>query len=183
MAIIDPTTPGEVWYQIPSLPHHQISSDWRIRSFSVKGGKKNKTSSKWRIIKTHFLKAGYEAFHWKLNGKHRYVYLHQVIAELMYGERPDNLETRHMDDNKRNNYPSNIRYGTVRENFADRKRNGRGARGEKMGSAKLTEAQVIEIRKDIACGLMSLRAIGRKYGVHCPAIMDIRDRRTWAHVA
>ena len=37
MAIVDPTTPGELWYDIPSRPGYQFSSEFRVKEFLVFG--------------------------------------------------------------------------------------------------------------------------------------------------
>lgn len=59
---------------------------------------------------------------------------------------------------------------------------GRGsATGEQHGLAKLTEAQVREIRK--LKGTKSCRALAEDFGVTHGTIHSIHHRRTWKHVA
>lgn len=53
-------------------------------------------------------------------------------------------------------------------------------RGSANGWAKLTEAQVHEIRKLLAADVMSLRRIGELYGVSLHAIQHIKKGRTWS---
>ena len=55
-------------------------------------------------------------------------------------------------------------------------------RGERNGSAKLTEKLVIEIRARVAAG-DSQRAIAAAYGISHPTVGGIVARKTWAHVA
>jgi hypothetical protein len=53
------------------------------------------------------------------------------------------------------------------------------ARGENNGRAKLTRAQIPEIRALLAAGELSLAGIGRRYGVGHETINAIRTGRTW----
>lgn len=58
--------------------------------------------------------AGYYKF--KLYNKN--MRLHQFVALLTLGKRPDNLVVNHVDGNKSNNQPSNLEYVTQAENIA-----------------------------------------------------------------
>lgn len=53
------------------------------------------------------------------------------------------------------------------------------ARGERIGSAKLTEDQVRAIRKAVG----SVRAIGREFGVSAETVSNIKRREAWTHVS
>lgn len=66
----------------------------------------------------------------------------RLVAEAFHGPRPDGLQIRHMDGDSSNNRPDNLRYGTAKENAADRERHGTTARGERSGSAVHTDAEV-----------------------------------------
>jgi hypothetical protein len=56
------------------------------------------------------------------------------------------------------------------------------AKGESNGRAKLTQAQIPEIRALLATGELSLAGIGRRYGVGHETIKAIETGRTWSHV-
>ena len=47
-------------------------------------------------------------------------------------------------------------------------------------SAKLTEAQVAEIRRRVQSGKESMRAIGRAFGVHHQTVSSIASGKAWA---
>lgn len=53
------------------------------------------------------------------------------------------------------------------------------AKGESNGRAKLTQAQIPEIRALLAAGELSLAKIGQRYGVGHETINAIRAGRTW----
>jgi hypothetical protein len=55
-------------------------------------------------------------------------------------------------------------------------------RGEAAPNAKLTTAQVDEIRRQTQAGKISQRAIGEQFGV-CPSTVSlIKRHRTWKHL-
>lgn len=73
--------------------------------------------------------------------------------------------------------PKHLRWATSAENKEDQLAHGSRARGEKMGSARLTERQAREIK---AAGKNdSYVAIAARYGVSEATIRDILSRRTW----
>jgi len=55
-------------------------------------------------------------------------------------------------------------------------------RGENGPKAKLTEAQVREIRERHGSGSITYRALALEYGVHETSISQIVRRKTWAHL-
>jgi DNA-binding MarR family transcriptional regulator len=61
----------------------------------------------------------------------------------------------------------------------DRIRDGTTNLGEKTPTAKLTEEQVLEIRRRIG---QTQRALGEEFGVDQSTISDILKGRTWAHL-
>lgn len=46
--------------------------------------------------------------------------VHRLVGEAFLGPKPDGLQTRHMDGDKANFAPANLRYGTPRENELDK---------------------------------------------------------------
>jgi DNA-binding XRE family transcriptional regulator len=56
------------------------------------------------------------------------------------------------------------------------------ARGERHGGAKLTEANVREIRQLYAAGKYSQEKLAAKFGVSPFAINNIVHRRAWRHI-
>lgn len=58
------------------------------------------------------------------DGSRRMRYVHDLVLEAFVGPRPPGLSALHWDDDVENNSPSNLRWGTQRENMEDAKRNG-----------------------------------------------------------
>jgi DNA invertase Pin-like site-specific DNA recombinase len=79
--------------------------------------------------------------------------------------------------------PSHLFTGTDADNSADKVRKGRrnDARGERNGSAKMTAAKVLEMRR-LAREGMTQWAIARRFGVGQSQVSRIIQRNLWAHI-
>jgi hypothetical protein len=87
------------------------------------------------------------------------------------------MECCHNDGNPNNNHLSNLRWDTSKNNHADKVRHGTTNRGERCGTAKLTQSQVDEIRQDNRLQ----RLIAADYGVHQNTISRIKNGKRWTH--
>lgn len=106
---------------------------------------------------------------------------HRVSWELTNGPIPDGLWVLHKCDNPPCVNPNHLFLGTHADNIADRDRKGRQAKGSKGGSAKLTEANVIEIWALIRQGVMQ-KDIAAMFGVKRMAVGRITRGITWIHI-
>lgn len=121
---------------------------------------------------------------------------HRVAYEFAFDVAPENQCVCHRCDNPQCVRPEHLFLGTNQENTADRHAKGRSAvgdrtcarmyperlaRGERSGSAKLTETDVRAIRAALEHGA-SYAALGRQYGVTWSAIKWIHIGRTWRHL-
>lgn len=104
------------------------------------------------------------------------------MLEAFVGPCPDGMECCHEDGNPGNNALSNLRWGTTRDNQADRVRHGTSNRGERCGTSKLTAEEVRAIRREYAEGWNTMVAVAKKYGVSQSSIFLIVHRKNWAHV-
>lgn len=123
---------------------------------------------------------------------------HRVAWELVAGPVPDDLFVLHTCDNPacvRNDdagwYEVNgvlrprrghLFLGTRGENNKDKVVKGRSARGETAGHAKLTDAQVVEIRTRHALGNLTYPQLAPDYGVSEGTIGSVVRRHTWKHL-
>src|SRR5258708_27925774 len=113
--------------------------------------------------------------------KHRTWPVHQLVRLAFGGQRPAGLEPLawpggHLDDRL-----VNLRYGTSKENAADRVRDGVANRGERCGTARLTEVVVLECRRRYAAGETQM-ALAAEFGIKPPTLSNLVTGRTWRHL-
>jgi len=107
---------------------------------------------------------------------------HRVSYELYKGPIPKGMCILHTCDTPTCVNPDHLFLGTQLDNIKDRNSKGRAAKGETHGSAKLTEEQVVTIRKEYAEGCCTQAVLATKYKVTNSVISGIINRRYWKHV-
>jgi hypothetical protein len=134
-----------------------------------------------RIIKPHIVKrSGYAQIPLHNHGQHIRK-LASLVCAAFHGPRPVAHEVNHRNGIRHDNRASNLEWTTKSENCLHRSRVLGNARGAKHGRAKLTEEDVLEIRRRLAIGELCT-SIAKIYAVSSTAIRLIRDRKNWAHV-
>jgi len=108
---------------------------------------------------------------------------HRLSWELTNGPIPNGLFVCHKCDNPSCINPEHLFLGTNKDNMQDkvkkgRKNGGGPARGERNGSAKITKADVLEIRKLHANGI-SGRKIADKFGISDSQVFRIILNQCW----
>jgi hypothetical protein len=108
---------------------------------------------------------------------------HRVSWVLHYGPIPEGLCVLHTCDQPRCCSPVHLWLGTKGDNNRDREAKGRGrqSQGEQQGAAKLTEAQVREIRA--SAGYRMGCKLARQYGISYSQMNRILRGESWAHVS
>ena len=107
------------------------------------------------------------------NKEGKTIKVHTLVAVAFYGDRPEGLVTRHLNDDKLNNWSCNIGYGTIQENVIDKFRN-----GYKTHLRKLPD----NIVKDILNSEESSTILGKKYLVSPSTIQDIRKGKFYKEI-
>lgn len=117
--------------------------------------------------------------HVNIGGKtisaHRYAY------EKLVGPIPDGMDLLHSCDNRACTNPAHLRPGTHQENMRECREKKRHAYGERNRKAKLTEAQVIEIRRLRGEGL-KLRELAERFPISETVVQQICSGRKWRHL-
>lgn len=134
-----------------------------------------------KIIKPYYNEetAPYGNFHVEGSGATGRV--HAFVCMAFHGPRPDDRPYAcHRDGDRLNSVPSNLYWGTAKENQADRLRHPTTGAGEAHPLARLTEANIIDIRSKLAAKVRQ-REIAAEYGISQPQVSNIKHGRRWAH--
>jgi hypothetical protein len=113
----------------------------------------------------------------------RATFAHRVMCILAHGEStPEHDDASHSCGNGHLGCinPRHLSWKSRSENLGDRLRHGTLPHGERHPSAKLTAAQVYEVKDIYARGGISHRALGRQYGVGPTAIGKIMRGEHWS---
>ncbi len=105
---------------------------------------------------------------------------HRVSWEIHCGNIPDGLHVLHTCDNKICVNPNHLFLGTNADNVRDKKEKGFQIRGTQMGTSKLSENDVIEIRNIKEVVGLSNAYLARLFGVSSSSISNIINRKRWA---
>ena len=143
-----------------------------------------------RFIENHRHYAGTQCLLWPY-GKHGNGYgkvckdgrrrrAHAVMLEMTAGPPPTpKHQAAHSCGNRACISPQHLRWATSSENQRDKLLHGTHNRGERNSQAKLTAAQVREIRELLEQGVRQ-REVGRLYGIAQSSISLIKGGKSWA---
>ena len=168
----------EEWRRVEEFPY-EVSNLGRVRrsesSFNYPAG---------RLLRQHKTKLGYLVVRLNKPGATKYARVHILVCRAFHGPPPTPSHiVAHSDGSRDNNVPSNLRWATHAENSADRAAHDTLCRGERCGTAKLSDAQVRAIRQRYKpfCRLDGAAAIARDYGVSKGTISHIMQGRSWIY--
>ncbi len=131
-----------------------------------------------RILKAYAHTGGYVAMKLTIGMKRHSVYIHRLVCEAWHGPQPEGCEVRHLDGNKTNNVPENLKWGTRQQNIHDNAAHGVMPIGSNHGMAMLTEDQVRAIRADSR----GYKRLAKVYGCTPSNIYMIKTRKNWKHI-
>ena len=125
----------ETWKAIP-YSTYEASNLGRIRN------SKNGKIQKPQVGRDGYLFVGIRFLDQKQPRK-----VHRLVCLAFHGAKPSEAEcVRHLDGNRMNNRPENLRWGTNKENAADTILHGRQVAGFDHPNVKITKEEAIQIR-------------------------------------
>lgn len=108
-----------------------------------------------------------------------YRQIQRLVIDAFIGPRPSpRHQCAHNDGDRRNNLPSNLRWATPVENNADKILHGTHQWGERVGTSKLTVAQVRLMRS--IKPHFSLTELANLFGISVTTTQRIISRQMWA---
>ena len=151
----------ERWRAVPGWPGYNVSNTGKVRG-----------SRGWVLSPYYLKRGGYAYVDLRQGGRRKNSRVHILVLEAFVGPRRAGQECRHLDGNPANNCLENLRWGSPRENGADRVRHG-------STTTKLIETQVVAIRESMATQV----ELAEQFGVTQSTISHIRRGDIWVHVA
>lgn len=142
----------------------------------------HKNKSKGKPNGPHAHPNGYTYVSLCLDGRSRLFRVHQVVWLFFRGPIPHKLEINHRNGVRDDNRILNLELVTHSENISHAYRLGLCKGGVLRPSNKLSERDVLEIRRLYALGNLSRAAIARLYRVGPTTVWDIVKRNKWKHI-
>lgn len=116
-----------------------------------------------------------------LKHKRKQQMAHRAAWEFWRGPIPAGMIVCHRCDNRRCINPDHLFIGTTQDNVDDKMAKGRfrPCRGERSGTSKLTESEIMAIRLDNR----PQSTIAADYGISQSNVSIIKQGKTWAEIA
>src|SRR5690625_230685 len=175
------------WRPVKEFPgHYEVNNVGQVRRI------KGTSHLKQRIIKCHADKDGYRIVNLKIKSKSHKRRVHRLVASS-FNDNPENKpQVNHINGIKDDNRHENLQWVTLSENrqhaYDTGLQNSKSRQGVNSNFAKLTEEDVLEIRKlykrDLRGlnrsdynGSYTMKEIGIKFGVSQECISNIINRK------
>ncbi|HEU5115718.1 MAG TPA: HNH endonuclease [Isosphaeraceae bacterium] len=161
-------------------PGYRVSRDGRVESCWTRRGRYCIPTDNWRPLKPIF-RSGYPTVNLPRGGKKTICKIHRLVLEVFVGPCPEGCVACHNDGNRANNDLSNLRWDTPRANSSDSLCHGTRVMGSRCRSSKLTEGDVVQIRRMRIEGT-SIGELAKTFGVTYENVLAIVNRRSWRHL-
>ncbi len=178
---------NEVWKPVKGYEgYYEVSSHGRVRTIDRVIDKSDGTTQRRRgkISALGTDKNGYHTLSLWKEGKAEFFRVARLVA-IAFIENPENKPTvNHINGIKDDDKVSNLEWSTYSENMqhAYDTRLNINPKGEEHHLVKLTDLDVVEIRRLYESGELNQMKLAEKYNVRQPTISRIIHRKRWKHI-
>lgn len=163
---------NEVWKDIKGFRGlYQVSNTGKVKSLRYN-----------KILKFSINGKGYLQVQFTVNYKFTTFKVHRLVAQAFIPNPENKPEVNHKDGNKLNNNDWNLEWNTTLENNLHARKTGlsKFLRGEDSSNVKLTEKEVLQIRK--SKNKKSSVELANIFNVTKENIRHILNNKTWKHI-
>ena len=130
---------------------------------------------------SQFMRGDYLSVRLTINSKSKCEYVHRLVLSAFTNNVGNGLQACHANGSRLDNRSANLIWGTQRENESHKHAHGTAVFGSRAYNSKLTESDVLMIRRRHASG-DSPKSIFNDFGISKPCGQNIIYRRSWKHV-
>lgn len=169
----------EQWLDIVGYEgRYRVSNFGNVYSYPK--GRNNKNGC---FLKPGLLGNGYYSVSLKAAKSIKNCRVNRLVAIAFIPNPLNKPQVNHIDGNKLNNTVKNLEWCTCKENIKHSIETGLGDfKGTKNARCKLSEAQVLNIRKTYSQGGVSHSVLAAEHNVSKYIITSIINRKNWKHI-
>ena len=165
----------EVFVDIQGYEGYQVSNYGRV-----------KNSKTGKILKPYLTRGYLRVSLYNESGR-RCKLVHRLVAEAFLPNPQHKPAVNHINGCKTDSNVSNLEWVSASENMAHAHNNGLrpilNTQGEKNGFAKLTEAEVIQIKQLLSDGKLTQKTIGSQFNISRSTVKSIKSGRRWSYLS
>lgn len=179
----------EIFKVIPMFPDYEVSNCGRVKTRKRKirythaiTKKEHFRESEERFLKVHYNNlTGYKFYQLYKDKKMKNKPIHQLVANAFIKEIKGLDFINHKDGNKHNNILDNLERCTREYNHKHATESGLMAKGERIGTSKLTDNIVHAIKWFLNKGV-SHTELASAFKISRPTISIIKAGKSWKHI-
>lgn len=168
---------NSLWVEIPKYPNYLVSPEGNILSIEYQG------KYRCRRIKPFITHNGYHrVLLYNKEGSKKF-FVHRLVAEVFCFKKTEELQVNHLNGMKTDNSFRNLEWVTNSQNIKHSYEvlNNKASRGEKSGTNKLKESDVLDIRNRVLLGEQQ-KKIALEYNISPSTVLKIKKKLIWSHV-
>tara|TARA_B100000809_G_scaffold260641_1_gene307966 strand:- start:192 stop:746 length:555 start_codon:yes stop_codon:yes gene_type:complete len=157
--------------------HYQLSNFGRVKSFQ-------REKSTGKLLKGVVV-TGYKVFCYRMSDKrNKRLYVHRLVAQFFLPIKTSIEEyVIHFDYDKQNNYYENLKWVSKEDKFLHANKNPKVIESRKIiRNAKLSENDVIRIKKALKINKTRLKTIAKEFGISHTQLNRIKNGENWSHI-